>query len=330
MSKFGCCFALAVILVCGAGAQKPSAPGTALDLHSYIAVLDQASQSVSASSTDPQALAELQQLPEEWQVQQGGVTYRISTEWLRKGAEEIQSHPKDADVARRRLVERLILLRKSAEQTTDSAALDTVTAHSRLNEILARREFRAVHGETWFDRLRDKVLAALGRLLEKIFGHASHLPETGRLLTWIFIAAIFVLLAIVTIGWLRRRSTEIHLDLAGAMLPQRKWREWLAEALAAAKRGDYRNAIRCAYWAGVLRLEDAARWQPDRTLTPREYLKKLGPDDLRRPALAELTRSFERTWYGYQPASEPEFAQAREQLEKLGCALTSSAATSGS
>ena len=330
MSKFGSCFALAVVLVCGAYAQESRAPSVTLDHHSYIAALDQASQALAASSEDPQASAQLQQLPPEWQVQQDGVRYRISTEWLRKGAEEIQNHPKDAEATRKRLTERLALLRKAADQSTDTAALDNGTAHSRLNEILARREFRAVHGDTWFDRLRDKVLAALGRLFDKLFGHATHLPETGRLLTWIFIVAIFVLLAIVTIGWLRRRSDEIHLDLAGAMPPQRKWREWLAEALAAAKRGDYRNAIRCAYWAGVLRLEDAARWQPDRTLTPREYLKKLAPEDLRRPALAELTRSFERTWYGYQPAGEPDFAQAREQLEKLGCALTSSAATSAS
>lgn len=323
-------FALVALLAYGAPPQDLKSRGATLNLRSYIAELDQATQSLDASSDDPQALDQLQQLPDEWLVQQDGVSYRISTDWLRKGADEIRSHPKDADATRKRLAQRLALLRTSAEQASGNAAPDATTAHSRLDEILARREFRAVHGETWFDRLRDKVLAALGRLLEKLLPRSNHLPETGRLLTWIFIGAVFVLLAIVAIGWLQRRSAEPRLDLAGAMPPQRKWREWLAEALAAAKRGDYRNAIRCAYWAGILRLEDAARWQPDRTLTSREYLKKLAPDDLRRPALAELTRNFERTWYGYQSAGELEFAQAREQLEELGCALTSSAATGAS
>lgn len=328
MSKFGICFALALILAGSALAQDLRACSDTLDLRSYIAALDQASQAVTASSDDPQALAQLQQLPLEWVVQQDGVNYHVSTDWLHKGAEGIQKNPKDAEAIRKRVTERLAILRKAAEQTSNTAAFDTAMAHFRLNEILSRREFRAVHGETWIERLRDKVLAAIERLLEKLFGHATHLPESGRLLTWIFIGAIFVLLAIVAIGWLQRRSNELHLDLAGAAPPQRKWREWLAEALAAAKRGDYRNAIRCAYWAAVFRQEEAARSEPDRALTPREYLKKLAPDDLRRPALAELTRTFERTWYGYQPASEPEFAQAREQLEKLGCALNSNAATS--
>src|SRR5690242_8674101 len=179
MSKLGSCFALAVILAWSACAQENRAASDALDIHSYIAALDQASQALTASSNDAQALAQLQRLPPEWQVQQDGVSYRVSTAWLRKGAEEIQNHPKDADATRKRMAERLSMLRKAAEQTTDTAALDAAAAHSRLNEILARREFRAVHGDTWFDRLRDKVLAALGRLLEKLFGNARHLPETG-------------------------------------------------------------------------------------------------------------------------------------------------------
>jgi hypothetical protein len=41
----------------------------------------------------------------------------------------------------------------------------------------------------------------------------------------------------------------------------------------------------------------------------------------RRQALAEMTTRLERTWYGYQLATETDFRDSLAQLEKLGCRL---------
>ena len=47
-------------------------------------------------------------------------------------------------------------------------------------------------------------------------------------------------------------------------------RRWLQDALAAAERDDYREAIHCGYWAGVTRLEDAGSARNAIVPAPRE------------------------------------------------------------
>jgi hypothetical protein len=59
-------------------------------------------------------------------------------------------------------------------------------------------------------------------------------------------------------------------------------------------------------------------WPADRARTPREYLGLLGGNDPRKPTLTELTRSFERTWYGGRQAAAVDFDTAMAQAAELG------------
>ncbi len=61
-----------------------------------------------------------------------------------------------------------------------------------------------------------------------------------------------------------------------------------------------------------------------RARTPREYLALVAPEDPRKPGLATLTGSFERTWYGGRAAAEGDYRQA----EQLATALISGSAPS--
>ena len=101
----------------------------------------------------------------------------------------------------------------------------------------------------------------------------------------------------------------------------RTWEEWLAAARGAAETGDSRQAIRCAYWAGIVRLQGSGTLPADRTLTPREYLGLLPrehPSELRQP-LVSLTQGMERFWYARRPASNEDFRESLRQLAALGC-----------
>jgi uncharacterized protein DUF4129 len=126
--------------------------------------------------------------------------------------------------------------------------------------------------------------------------------------------------------WMYRtiRSSAAHETILAGPLPvsAKEWTVWLAEARAAANRGDWRDAIHLAYWCSISYLEARGVWRPDRARTPREYLRLMPPSSADRPALAALTQGFELVWYGMQDADADAFAQALAQLKKLGCPST--------
>jgi hypothetical protein len=117
--------------------------------------------------------------------------------------------------------------------------------------------------------------------------------------------------------------------LQAAAVPSRSWQEWIFAAREAAARGDYRMAIHCAYWAGIARLQELGALSADRAKTPRENLRALAKSKLilpetlatRHKALSLLTSRLEKSWYGYQIATEAEFRDSLTQLETLGCHL---------
>src|SRR5262249_34816705 len=107
-------------------------------------------------------------------------------------------------------------------------------------------------------------------------------------------------------------------------------RVWANDALAAAERGDYREAVHCAYWAGVVHFEGLGLLKRDGSRTPREALRLLEPHPAEQKLLCECTRHFELIWYGYRPASAADWSNARIHLEKMGCLTPSTAAIANS
>jgi hypothetical protein len=107
------------------------------------------------------------------------------------------------------------------------------------------------------------------------------------------------------------------------VIPVRPWSEWLAEARAAAARGDTRAAIRAVYWCAIAFLETQGAWRADPSRTPREYVRLLagGPQSAsaHTPALRGLTRMLEQIWYGTSPADATRYAEALDHLKSLGC-----------
>jgi hypothetical protein len=114
---------------------------------------------------------------------------------------------------------------------------------------------------------------------------------------------------------------------AAGVASARDWQLWLEDAHRAAAAGHWREAIHFVYWASISRLESRRVWPADRARTPREYLALVAPDDPRKAGLAELTGSFERTWYGGRSAGERDYRNAEHLASVL---IGSAAAASGS
>jgi Domain of unknown function (DUF4129) len=205
---------------------------------------------------------------------------------------------------------------------------DWAAERSMLSRVLAGKEFSGLQGET----ASDEFLEKLSRWLNKMFAGASKLritaPWLGRAIVVGFVVLVCVGLAWGLLQFERRWRLRLvpEGDGAAAVAPSaRDWQKWLEDARRAAAEGRWREAIHFVYWAAIARLEQKRLWPADRARTPREYLALVAEEDSRKPGLRQLTRSFERTWYGGRAANQGEY----ESAEALAAALMGQGAGSG-
>jgi len=82
-------------------------------------------------------------------------------------------------------------------------------------------------------------------------------------------------------------------------------------------RGDWRDAVHCLYWASIAALEGRRLWSPNRSRTPREYVRLLETGSSRWMLLRQQTQGFERIWYGLNGAAPRDYERALELHEGL-------------
>jgi hypothetical protein len=190
--------------------------------------------------------------------------------------------------------------------------------HTRLTEILSRSEFRSVKGESWYERAKRAIQHWLWEKLTRLL-LSSAFPTVSRIVIWALVALAVAVAAWWIIKTYRQGNVYTHFSGSPEKMPSKPWRDWHAEAQAAAQEGRWRDAIHLTYWAGIAFLEVQGMWRSDLTRTPREYLRLLPRDDSHSAPLQKLTRSFERVWYGNGLATAETFASASALLEQMGC-----------
>jgi Domain of unknown function (DUF4129) len=315
---------LLVVLTPGMGAfgQQKAGSSPPLSLSAYAAEMGRWSQALQGLKDHPEKAATLQkQLPPSWPVMTGSARVEVSTDWLRAGLEGIAKNPKTSAASATRLLAHLEALGSAARDLEQAPEGTDASAREKLKAILARPEFRAVHGPTWFDHLLDRLGAWLGRWMKRLSFRISGHRVISNLALWILLIAGAGALLTWMVARLLDRSGAQRLDLP---LPQepgvRAWQQVASEARRAAAAAEYRDAIRLAYWAAIYHLDELGLWTVDHTRTHREHLRLVRFDQPQREPLAALTRQFELAWYAAQPASANDFESAVGQLEKLGCA----------
>lgn len=311
---------------------QASAPAEApLDLKGYLAELDRRSGEAAALKEHPEHAAVLSKsLPDTWQVNVRGQHFAVPTQWLRQTLDSLKVNPWLAGDYSKEMQKRLATMRAEAELFDQPSAPGQGRARGKLDEILSRREFQEIQGPTWFDQLRVRVQNWILDFLDKVFGGIGRHPALGTTLLWLAVGgSVFLLMLFLMRYFLKSTESEgLNLEATGQVSPT--WKDWARDALAAAGRGDYRDAIHLAYWAGIFRMEELGAWQADRARTHREYLRLLAADDAHRAPLAQMTSRFELVWYGGNPASARDFETVVQQLEELGCNLRWRPATANS
>jgi hypothetical protein len=81
--------------------------------------------------------------------------------------------------------------------------------------------------------------------------------------------------------------------------------------------GDYRSAVRYLYLSTLLRLEERGLLRYDRSLTNREYLKRVAHDPSLAKVLRDVVEVFDRVWYGYQPLDALAYQRYASAVEAL-------------
>lgn len=281
------------------------------------------------NSSNPAIPESLRHLPENWRVRVDQQDFDILTEGVRVDVRRYEADKSAANAISIR--RRLESLRRDIDGFEKPPA-DISATRTELNSILARPEF-AGRGPRWkwFKWINQKladyerrikewladVLRAIFRVLVRLLGFTS-IPTVGQIfvygLSGLALAALLYLVYRNVFRGQERDEVIPNLPVSA-----KEWTIWLTEARAAAARGEWRDAIHLAYWAGISFLERQGSWKPDRARTPREYLRLLSAASEQRETLVGLTRVFELAWYAKRDASAQTFSETLEQLEKLGC-----------
>jgi hypothetical protein len=315
-----------VLLSClggrAAGSQAPAAVpvNAALDPASFTAEVHRL-KAVLQEKKSPQEIAKFRDsLPSNWTIATPERTYSISSQPLRN-----QLTPQSREKA-------LAWMDHLAEEIDNYSAPrpgGSPTARAELDRILAQSEFAAVHQPSPWDLFRQRVSAWLLRLLGRLFMNMGRYPIAGKFIFWLIVVGGVLCIALFLFRFLVSRDRLDSLQHSSSIMTSRSWQEWICASREAAARGDFREAVHSAYWAGIVRLEENGFLPRDRTKTPREYLRLVSaplPGELSsRPAhrqpLAALTSRLERVWYANRGAGPEDFQESLRQLEALGCPL---------
>jgi hypothetical protein len=294
-----------------------------LTLEQYKAELDRLIKSTAVDEDGDNQLTQGQArelnltVPLKWTVVAGARKFEVQAVWIKLQLGGIKDDGKKNGEVIDSLQARLREMRIAADRF-ESGTADASAEKVLLASILARKEFQNVRPIGWLDRMKQRATQWLFNLLGRIFGSAAA-PIVGRVLVWVIIAAALIVLALMIYRVMKNNAPIEGVVPKIPPVSAKPWAEWMADARAAAARGDWREAIHLSYWAGVSLLEAHGMWKPDRARTPRDYLRLLAPNSEFHPTLTQLTRRFETIWYGCKSADELAFTQALADLEKLGC-----------
>ncbi len=309
-------YILSCLLLGSAFCRADSTPGRALTAAEYRTELDGLLALTQRLDSSGAAIPEaLQHLPPSWPIHNDQRDFEISSEGLQRDVRRYSSEKNVANATAIRT--RLESLRREIDGFEKQPA-DVSSDRKALDTILARPEFRDVSGPTWFDRLKRWMLEKLLHFLRRLF-RSSTIPSVGKYLVYALIGIAGLALLYVVYRSIFADQEFEEVVPRGLPISAKEWTIWLSEARAAAARGDWRDAVHLAYWAGISFLERQGFWKPDRARTPREYLRLIAASSEQRETLTALTRIFELAWYAKREASEQTFSQTLEQLEKLGC-----------
>lgn len=267
--------------------------------NTYIGLLDTADRALTAVPAQPVAAVT--------GLTQAEVLVPSSAALLGPIIAGLTSSPPDVSGSHRRLD---LLVTTLALPPGSACNVESQAARNLLHSVYASQVFADLDQKpapSWFERIG----AAINWVLSHLYGL---LGSGGSLALGLVLLALIAAFVIYRLrGVLGGRSTAVSEEPATAGDdPDREWRL----ALAAAQRGDHREAIRRAFRSALLDIS-GRRARIDRAWTTREMLATLSADADLLAVLAPAAAAFDSAWYGGEAVGVAQWETARARCEAV-------------
>lgn len=184
------------------------------------------------------------------------------------------------------------------------------------DNVLGRPEFADAQ-PSWWDRGMRWVFDFFGRLFEALGGGGR-----GSVIGVITVLVVVVVALFVITRFTRTVRRDPARDPAMDIGIGRSPRDWIDEARRHEAAGEWRDAVRCRYRALLAELAAAGLVDEVPGRTSGEYLAAVREDvPTAAEHFAEVTRRFERAWYGHESTTPTEV----EELTVASRAVVSAA-----
>jgi hypothetical protein len=199
-----------------------------------------------------------------------------------------------------------------------SESAEFTRARASADSILNHPEFATVASQSIWERVIARIYLWLDSLFNNVASFGKRSPWIGPVLEWGLIILSLTGLALWAMRVLQRQRLKVTIEAAHRIEPwEEASRNWRAQAAELAAKQDWREAIHCLYWASIVMLEGRRFWTPNRSRTPREYVKLLEAGSPRWSLLRQQTQGFEHIWYGFYSAGRLDYQSALELHEQL-------------
>ncbi|MGB7191694.1 MAG: DUF4129 domain-containing protein [Acidobacteriaceae bacterium] len=198
---------------------------------------------------------------------------------------------------------------------------DIAAARRRADTILSKPEFATVRGNSLWERFWAHVAQWLDKIFNGVAKFGKRSPWIGPVMEWGLIGLALVGLVVWAMHVLQRQRLAVRVEAGRQMEAwEEASRNWRALAEERAASGAWREAVHCLYWASIAALEGRKLWAPNRSRTPREYVRLLESGSARWRILRQQTQGFERVWYGLRDAARQDYERALALHEELRAA----------
>lgn len=255
-------------------------------------------------------------LPKSEEVETGGVTIKVDNSWLHMLLDEYRAQ-EDAQKRAAALDEASGRLRALGQHLDEiEAGTDSEMARERIGEILRRSEYREKAEDrltAFIKRVRNQIFSFLQELITRIF---AAITGAGTGASWLFrgililgllagvAAAIRMLMRVE-----RKKKRGAKRTVLGEEIEEGMTSKGLADAaLASARAGDYRMAVRKLYISLIYEMAEKNILELDPGATNREYLRRVSSYSALSPLMRYLTDRFEYFWYGLFSPTEEDFS----------------------
>jgi hypothetical protein len=301
---------------------------------------EQVARIKSDADYEASGIEDIRQLvPPQEAVELEGRRFSVNNKWLHTALDDYEAE-NDPQVKKAKLAEigdRLAALDAALIRAAESTLQNDSgqDSRARLRDILNRAEFHEKKESrlaAFVREVRTKVVnflaeiwRAFGRMLQKIFGSGAEGSIVSKILMVVVLGAFVYFVVRLAMQIKPRRKKGRKRTVLGEEIEANATPGDLFEAaMAAARAGDFRAAVRKLYISLLYELSERNLIEIEESATNHDYLTRLSRYGALVPPVREMTDRFDVSWYGLLPTSPDEFAaylarynEARERAQTL-------------